>query len=129
MIRSYEEMLRFDSFEDRLAYLQLFDNNVLSPRHMSEEFYKSKIWLYTRDRVIERDMGFDLGVFGVYIPDRVMVHHINPITEADIINMSPLVLDMNNLITSSLNTHNKIHYKTKEKEVWVERRPGDTKLW
>lgn len=129
MMKSYEEMLTFPSFEERLAYLQLFDNNALSPRHMSEQFYKSKPWLYVRGKVIERDMGFDLAVFGVYIPDIVMVHHINPITEEDILNMSPKLLDMNNLVTMSKTTHNKIHYKQKEKEVWVERQPGDTILW
>lgn len=129
MIRSYEEMLTFPSFEERLAYLQLFDTNALSPRHMSEEFYKSQPWLYVRKKVIERDMGFDLAVFGVYIPDIVMVHHINPITEEDIINLSPKLFDMNNLVTTSKTTHNKIHYKQKEKEVWVERQPGDTILW
>lgn len=129
MIRTYEGMKKLPSYDERLAYLQLFDNNVLSPRHMSEDFYKSKPWLYVRSKVIERDMGFDLGVFGVYIDGPILVHHIDPITEYDIINLTPKLLDLNNLICTSLNTHNKIHYLTRERDVWVERRPGDTKLW
>lgn len=129
MNKSYEEMLTLESFEDRLAYLQLLDNNVSSPRHMSEAFYKSEVWKFVREQVILRDLGFDLGVFGVYIPDQVIVHHINPITEYDIVNMTSKLTDMNNLITTSINTHNKIHYKVKEREVWVERKPGDTILW
>lgn len=74
-------------------------------------------------------MGFDLGVFGVYIPDIVIVHHINPIDENDIIYQTKKLLDPDNLITVSLNTHNIIHYRNEERDIWVERRPGDTKLW
>lgn len=74
-------------------------------------------------------MGFDLGVFGVYIDGPMYVHHINPINEHDIRRQTKKLLDPENLITVSMNTHNSIHYKKIEKEPWVERRPGDTKLW
>lgn len=127
--RSYNELILRTSFSERLEYLKLLDNNVDSPRHMSGGFFKSKIWLMTRDQIIERDLGFDLGIFGVYINGPMYVHHINPINEWDIRNMTPRVLDPNNLVTASMITHNTIHYKKVEKEVWVERRPGDTKLW
>lgn len=128
-MKSYSELILLPSFEERLEYLKLLDNNVTSPRHMSEAFYKSDVWKHTRQRVIDRDLGFDLGVFGVYIPDRVLVHHINPINESDIIYQTQKLLDLENLITSSDNTHNLIHYNKKEKEKWVERTPGDTKFW
>lgn len=82
-----------------------------------------------RKSIIDRDLGFDLGVTGVYVNGIFMVHHINPITEYDIIHMTRKLLDPENLITTSINTHNKIHYKQGEKEVWVERTPGDTILW
>lgn len=128
-MKSYSELITIDNFDDRLAYLKLLDNNVTSPRHMSREFYKSDIWLYTRQRIIERDLAFDLGVFGVYIEGPILIHHINPINENDILFQTSRLLDPENLITTSHHTHNLIHYNKKEKETWVERRPGDTKLW
>lgn len=87
------------------------------------------MWLTTRDIIIKRDLGFDLGIMGVYILDKVIIHHINPIDEYDILNLTPKLLDPENLITTSLKTHNIIHYGQKKGEPWVERRPGDTILW
>lgn len=127
--RSYSELILIPTFMERLEYLKLLDNNVESPRHMSGSFFKSGIWLTTRQRIIDRDLGFDLGVFGVYIDGPMYVHHINPINELDIRYRTPRLLDPDNLITVSMDTHNSIHYKKVEKERWVERRPGDTKLW
>lgn len=128
-MKNYSELILLESFDERLEYLKLLDNNVSSPRHMSRDFYKSYTWLSIRDQIINRDLGFDLGVFGVYIEGPILVHHINPITEYDITHQTAKLLDPENLISSSGNTHNKIHYDTKEKEQWVERTPGDTKLW
>ena len=127
--RTYSELITLKSFSERLEYLKLGDNNTLSPRHMSMSFYKSKIWRTTRDLILQRDLGFDLGVFGVYIEGPMYVHHINPIEEYDIVHMTRKLLDPENLITTSDNTHKKIHYNKQEKDVWVERKPGDTKLW
>lgn len=128
-MKSYSELIKLDSFEERLAYLQLFDNNVTSPRHISAQFYQSTTWKTIRKQIIDRDLGFDLGVFGVYIEGPMLVHHINPINESDIIYQTKKLLDPENLITTAGNTHNRIHYKTTERDVWVERKPGDTKLW
>lgn len=128
-MKSYSEMMSFDSFEDRLNYLKLLDNNATSPRHMSMPFYQSYIWKEVRRAIIDRDLGFDLGVFGVYIDGPMFVHHINPINENDIIYRTDRLLNPENLITTSDHTHKLIHYNVQEKEVYVERRPGDTKLW
>ena len=128
-MKSYSELIKIDSFSDRLNYLKLHDNNVTSPRHMSRQFYESQMWKTVRRMVIERDLGFDLGVFGVYIEGPMYVHHINPINENDIIYLTDKLTNPENLITTSGNTHNLIHYNKKEKESWVERSPGDTKLW
>ena len=127
--RSYSELIQIPSYGERLDYLKLLDNNALSPRKMSMQFYKSKKWLAVRDYVIDRDMGFDLGVFGVYIDGDIIVHHINPITESDIVYQSKKLLDPDNLITTSTKTHNLIHYNNVEKGTWVERKPGDTIMW
>lgn len=128
-MKSYSELIQIESFEDRLLYLKLLDNNATSPRHMSSAFYKSHTWRSIRKAIIDRDLGFDLGVFGVYIHGNVYVHHINPIDENDILNNSRRLTDPENLITSSGPTHNLIHYNQEEKEEWIERTPGDTKLW
>lgn len=128
-MRSYSELVKLESFEERLEYLKLLDNDISSPRHMSRPFYESRLWKNVRRQIIERDLGFDLGVFGVYIEDVMLVHHINPINEQDIIFQTQRLTDPENLITTSKNTHNLIHYDKKVKEPWVERRPGDTKLW
>lgn len=128
-MKSYSELILLESFSERLDYLKLHDNNALSPQHISEAFYKSNTWLYLRARIIDRDLGFDLGVFGVYIDGPMYVHHINPITEHDIIYHTKKLLDPENLITSSLDTHNLIHYNRQVKEPLIERKPGDTILW
>lgn len=128
-IKTYTELLTFSSFQGRLDYLKLLDNNATSPRHMSEQFYKSHTWRTLRKDIIDRDFGFDLGVNGVYINGIMLVHHINPISEYDIIHQTQKLLDPENLITTSLTTHGLIHYNQEEKEVWVERTPGDTILW
>lgn len=129
MKRSYSELISLNSFTERMSYLKLLDNNVTSPRHMSAQFYQSRTWRVLRKYIIDRDLGFDLGVFGVYIDGPMLVHHINPIDESDIVYQTNKLLDPENLITVSGNTHNLIHYNKKEKEEWVERKPGDTKLW
>ena len=127
--KSYSELIKLNSHAERLEYLKIGDNNALSPRHMSMDFYKSHAWEVTRDTILKRDLGFDLGVFGVYIDGPMYVHHINPIEAYDIIHMTKKLLDPENLITTSDNTHKKIHYNKEERDKWVERKPGDTILW
>lgn len=124
MLRRYSDMILLPSFKERLDYLMLLDGNVKSPRKNSMTFYKSKTWKQVRKEIIFRDLTFDLGVTGVDILDKVLVHHINPITDEDILNESRKLYDPENLITVSLNTHNIIHYGNKEDE-YVERQPGD----
>lgn len=124
MLRRYSDMILLPSFKERLDYLTLLDGNVKSPRKNSMVFYKSKTWKRVRKEIIFRDLTFDLGVVGVDILDKVLVHHINPITDEDILNESRKLYDPENLVTVSLNTHNIIHYGNKEYE-YVERQPGD----
>lgn len=128
-MKNYSELILLDGYENRLDYLKLLDNNATSPRHMSMSFYKSRLWRHTRQMILDRDLGFDLGVFGLYIDGDKLVHHINPINETDIIYQTSRLLDPENLITTSTSTHNKIHYNVEEKDEWVERKPGDTILW
>lgn len=126
---TYSEMASFKTYGDRLAYLSLAGKNHVSPRTISYSFYKTRPWLQVREEVIKRDLGCDLGVLSEDIEDVIIVHHINPVTEDDIRNWSPKLLDPENLITTSIVTHNKIHYGSPTEMEIIERTPGDTNLW
>jgi hypothetical protein len=125
--RSYAELIKLKGFKDRLDYLILLDYEYNSPRRQSYHFFRSHTWRNLRAEIIRRDMAFDLGVLGVYIPSKLIVHHINPITVTDIERQTKWLLDPNYLITTSIDTHNIIHYGEPERS--VERTPGDTILW
>lgn len=126
---SYSEMLQFEAFGDRFNYLNLWQKGYVTPRFMSNGFYDNPVWKQTRLDIIRRDFGSNLGVMGCDIPGLIIVHHINPLTPDDIEENNVFKLyNPENLITVSLPTHNAIHYKPRV-EGFVERRPGDTKLW
>lgn len=130
MIRTYSEMCKFESFGERLKYLQLLDEKHSSPRQVSNGFYRSPAWLGVRDYVIQRDLGFDLGVFGVTIDSSIIVHHMNPLIEKDLDSWDEdKLLNPEYLICVSYDTHGKIHYGKRQVKISEERRPGDTKLW
>lgn len=130
MIRTYHEMSKFDSFAERLEYLQLTNEKHSSPRQVSNSFYKSPAWMAVRARVIERDYNSDLGILGMGIDGNIIVHHMNALVERDILEWDEeKLLNPDYLISVSYDTHNKIHYGLHEYKVYDERKPGDTKLW
>lgn len=135
MRKSYEEMLRLPSYEERFEYLairgRVGEQTFGFERWMNQSFYNSSEWRNLRHHIIARDMGRDLAAEGYEIHDRLLIHHITPMTPLDFENRNPLVLDPNNLITTCHNTHNAIHYGDSSLLMLppVERRPGDTKLW
>ena len=126
MNRSYSELCKLDSYGDRLEYLKLKEEPYVTPS-LAQAFYKSKRWIQVSKDIKRRDCGFDLGVFGCDIDGKILVHHINPVGDDMIINDDPILYDPENLISSSLGTHNAIHYKVKIDV--AERSPNDTKLW
>lgn len=133
--RSYSELRRLETFEERFEYLALrgevgqatfgFD------RWMNQTFYRSAEWKAVRDAVIVRDDGCDLGVPGHGIFASALVHHMNPVTPEALRRGEEWVLDPEYLITTTHRTHNAIHYGDDSLLVKppVERRPGDTRLW
>lgn len=135
IIRSYEELITISSFEDRFEYLKL--NGTVGKetfgftRYINQNFYHSSEWLSFRDEVIIRDNGCDLGVLGYEIIGSIIIHHINPITYDDIVNMNDCVFDMNNVISTKLSTHNAIHYGDSNLLIkpLVERKKNDTCPW
>lgn len=134
LLRTYSELITFPTFEERLEYLKL--DGVIGEdtfgfnRYLNQKFYDSDEWKSIRREVIIRDNGCDLGVEGYEIMGAIYVHHINPITPEDIINFTPLVYDLNNLISCSRNTHDAITYGTAIiNRDPVIRFPGDTCPW
>lgn len=135
MNKSYKQMRQLKTFEERFEYLKLqgiaFAETFGRDRYLNQMFYRSDKWKSVRDKVILRDEGCDLGMMGYEIVDAVIVHHINPITEQDILDDTPILYDLNNLICCSLNTHNAIHYGDTSllPKAPIERKPFDTCPW
>lgn len=135
MIKTYTDLRRLATFEERFTYLKL--GGVVGrdtfgyDRYLNQEFYRSRMWRHSRDLVIARDYGCDLGIAGREIYDRVYVHHMNPMTPDDIVHGNMDILDPEFLITVNHTTHNAIHYGDERllPKDHVDRRPGDTKLW
>ena len=113
-IKTYSELIKFNTFEDRYRYLKLDGNVGVDTfgfdRYLNQIFYRSGKWKSIRDEVIIRDNGCDLGIDGREIHGRIIIHHMNPITIEDIEKESEYLIDPEFLITTVLNTHNAIHY-------------------
>lgn len=115
IIRTYSELIRLETFEERFEYLKIFgivgEDTFGYDRYLNQLFYKSPEWQDIRDYVITRDGGCDLA-----IPDReihgepILIHHMNPITKEDILNKTDFLLNPNYLITTVDATHKALHY-------------------
>ena len=134
-IKTYSELMQFESLVDRFRYLALRgrvgETTFGFDRYMNQMFYTSREWKRVRFQVIARDQGRDLGVDGWEIHTGLTIHHMNPMTVADIRDGNPEILDPEYLITTQLPTHNAIHYGDERflPGVVVERSRGDTQLW
>lgn len=134
-IRSYTDLRDLKTFEERYSYLALRASVGASTfgfdRWINQQFYTSHEWRHIRNHVIARDEGLDLGIPGYEIFDRIIIHHMNPMTVEAIEEGDPDVLDPEFLISTTHRTHNAIHYGDESLLVkpLVERKPGDTKLW
>lgn len=135
IIRTYRELKRLNTFESRYEYLRLYgrvgEETFGFDRYLNQLLYKSDRWRATRDGVIIRDEACDLGVEGYELYGRIIVHHMNPITIEDIELERAIVFDPEFLISSSLNTHNAIHYGNRDllPKNPIERRKNDTCPW
>jgi len=134
-ILSYSELKNFSTLVERYDYLKLTGSVGKKTfgwdRHFNQKFYKSDEWRRVRDIVIIRDDGCDLGIKGFEIHDKILIHHMNPMWIGDLKTGNPDILDPEFLICTSHRTHQAIHYGDKSllPQVFVERKPGDTKLW
>lgn len=133
--RTYVELRRLETFEERFHYLKLRGVTGVSTfgfdRWMNQLFYKSREWKQARNNIILRDSGCDLGILGYEIHSDLIVHHMNPLSIDDLEHSNESIIDPNFLITTSLQTHNAIHYGDESllPRGPIVRRLGDTKLW
>lgn len=135
-LKSYSELITIDSYNDRFKYLEIGGDVGVSTfgfdRYLNQRFYKTSEWRKVRSQIIVRDNGCDLGVDGYEIGGIIIIHHINTVSVDDIKHKRfMLLLDPEYLISTSLNTHNAIHYGDESliTSLPLERRPNDTKLW
>lgn len=135
-LKTYSELKRFKTFEERYNYLKLVGTvgEALfgSERYLNQSFYRSKIWRDLRHKIILRDEGCDLAIPGRELYDRIIIHHMNPLTLEDHRNEDyEKALDPEFLICVSFDTHNAIHYGDESllTKIPEPRQPGDTKLW
>lgn len=131
----YDELVKRDTLLGRFRYAVLQGEIGVATfgtdRYLNQKFYMSQEWKRIRDIVIVRDEGCDLGVPGFEIHDRLLVHHMNPITAQDLKVFNEDILNPDYLISVSVGTHNAIHFGDENQlpQGMVERRPGDTTLW
>lgn len=114
-IRTYSELITLPTFEERFTYLKL--DGIVGvdtfgfDRIFNQQFYRSKEWKQVRDSIIVRDNGCDLGIEGHDIQgQRIIIHHMNPISLNDITKATDYLMNPEYLITTIHNTHNAIHY-------------------
>lgn len=114
MTKKYSELIRLATFMDRYQYLRLDGRVGIETfgydRYLNQILYHTPEWRRFRRDIIIRDKACDLGCDGYELYDKILIHHINPITVDDVLNRDPKIFDPNNVISTSLNTHNAIHY-------------------
>lgn len=135
MIRSYSELITIPTFKERFKYLRLEGSVGIETfgydRYLNQMLYNSPEWKKCRQDTIIRDNGCDLACEGYEIHGRILIHHINPITVDDILKRRPIVFDPENLIVTTHNTHNAIHYGDENLLMSepIERSRNDTCPW
>lgn len=135
MIRTYSDLIKLPTFEERYLYLKLDgvvgEDTFGFARYLNQAFYRSPEWRKIRRDVIIRDNGCDMALEDEPIVGRIYVHHLNPITPEDLENRSPKLFDMENLVSVSYNTHQAITYGIDSlvRRQSIDRAPNDTCPW
>lgn len=134
-VRTYSELCQLETFEQRYQYLRLLgvvgESTFGFDRLLNQRFYHSNEWKTLRSFVITRDNGCDLGIPGYEIYTNLLIHHMNPVSRDDIKHGGDFILNPEFLITTTLQTHNAIHYGDENllPKRPIERKRGDTTLW
>lgn len=137
-MKTYNELIKFPTFLERYNYLKIGQNvgeeTFGYNRYLNQVLYRSKEWRQFREKVISRDLACDLACYGhdIFSQKDILVHHINPISLKQVYQRDPLIFDMNNVVCTSLGTHNAIHYGSSDFIVTnsvIDRKKNDTCPW
>lgn len=134
-IKCYSELITLPTFIERYRYLKIGGrvgaDTFGHDRYLNQMLYHSGEWLDFRDEIIIRDNGCDLAHPEFEIHDRILIHHINPITVEDVLRRDPKIFDPENVISTVLNTHNAIHYGDESRLMLlpITRTKNDTCPW
>lgn len=135
MIKTYAELIQLATFDERFRYLQLGGRvgyDTFGPdRYLNQAFYLSNEWRHFRREIILRDNGCDLAVKGRDIYDRIIIHHLNPLTVEDVEFSRDCLFDPNNVVCTSHSTSNAMHFGNEDYlfQIPRDRTRGDTRLW
>lgn len=137
-MKTYTEMLSYQTIEERFEYLKLHgqvgESTFGSRRYLNQILYKSKEWRMFRNKIIIRDGACEFGLkdYQINDPKDIRIHHIEPITIEDILNKDPKIFDPNNVICVSDLTHKALHYgdaSSLPNKQFIERTKNDTCPW
>lgn len=135
-MRTYSELIQIPSFVERYRYLRMSgtigEATFGFDRWLNQTFYRSSEWQKIRREVLLRDNACDLAHPDYPASGRLIIHHMNPITEKDIVERSEILLDPEYLITTTHDTHNAIHYGGESllvSDTPIERYPNDLCPW
>lgn len=135
LIRRYSELKRINNFKDRYEYLRLAgivgESTFGFDRYLNQLLYTSDRWRKVRNEVIIRDNGCDLGVEGYDLHNRIIVHHMNPLSLEEVEKVNDDIFNLEYLICTSMRTHNAIHFGDESllPKTPIERKPNDTCPW
>lgn len=136
IIKTYSELMRLPTFEERYRYLRL-EGTVGEPtfgfeRWLNQVFYTSQEWKKFRRDIVIRDNGCDLGIEDRVIGGSIYIHHINTVAIDDLRDRNfEILLNPENVICTSFNTHQAIHYGDESLLCLapIERSKNDTCPW
>lgn len=139
IIKDYYELIRIDTFIGRYNYLRVNSpvgaENFGPNKYLYTDFLKSGEWKDLCDYVILRDKALDLAFPGRELKkelgQRIIVHHINPVTIEDLLNRTEFLLNPKYLVCSWDQTHQAIHYGNSDMLMLdpINRVPNDTCPW
>lgn len=135
--KSYSTLITIPDYFQRFNYLKLQGQVGFQTfgghRYLNQVFYTSKEWKDFRRTIVLRDDGNDMGHPDFPIQGRIYIHHINPVSIDDVLNKRlDILLNPENAICVSFNTHQAIHYGVISllgPVVPVDRAPNDTCPW
>lgn len=135
-IKTYSELITLETYEERYRYLriggEIGKETFGFDRYLNQRFYSSTEWKKFKRDIVIRDLGCDLGIADRVITGTIILHHIMPIDVDDILNRRiEVLLNPENVICTSLNTHNAIHYGDESLLITapIERSRNDTCPW